>query len=127
MTEKVPEKNRGIISALKATKYSMQGIVHAFCQEAAFRQELIGAIILTPTAFFLPISITFKAIIAITHMVILCVELLNSAIEAVVDKASPEYHILAKNAKDMASAAVFFSLLTATIAWGCAIYSIWHP
>ena len=73
---------------------------------------------------FLPLSFVWKGLLFFATAAILVVELLNSAIESVVDLASPEYHLLAKRAKDLGSAAVFISIVIAVVLWGSAIFII---
>ncbi len=114
----------GLKRIFLAIGYSLDGLKHATSKEPAFQQELIFLGIVTFISVFSPFSIAFKISITISHLFILLVELLNSAIEAIVDKASPEYHILAKQSKDMASSAVFLSFLISIIVWGYAIYEI---
>ena len=116
----------GLKRIFLAIGYSLDGLKHATSKEPAFQQELIFLGIMTFISVFTPFSIAFKISITISHLFILLVELLNSAIEAIVDKASPEYHILAKHSKDMASSAVFLSFLISIIVWGYAIYEIMH-
>lgn len=116
----------GISRVFKATGYSMQGLKAAWQGEAAFRQELMLAIIAIPFAFIVAQTILqFVFLLVITGLVVV-VELLNSAIEAVVDKASPEFHELAGKAKDMGSAAVFIMLVLITIAWVGVIAENWN-
>ena len=78
----------------------------------------------TGWSLFLPISLLWKGLLFFATTSVLIVELLNSSIESVVDLASPEYHILAKRAKDLGSAAVLVSIVVAVILWGGAIYTI---
>ena len=101
----------------RAFFYSCQGIAAAFRYESAFRQEALLAIILLPAALWLDVASTAKALLIMTVMLVLIVELLNSAVEAVVDRVSVELHPLAKRAKDIASAAVFLSLATVVMVW----------
>ena len=104
-----------------AIGYSLDGLKHATSKEAAFQQEIVFLGVMTFIAVLTSFPVAFKVLIVISHLFILLVELLNSAIEAIVDKASPEYHILAKQSKDMASSAVFLSFLISIIIW---IYAI---
>jgi diacylglycerol kinase (ATP) len=97
--------------------YSIDGFKAAFRHEDAFRQETLVAIFLLPLAFWFGKTGLEKALLAGSVLLVLVVELLNSGIEAVVDKASPESNELAKRAKDMGSAAVLFTLLIALIVW----------
>ena len=121
--ENKPPVRTGIARILYAFVYSFHGYKETFINEAAFRQELFLFIVLLPVIFFLNVSIIFKAILFLANMIILIVELLNSAIETIVDMISPEYHNLAKRAKDIGSAAVNASFILATVLWGIAIYA----
>ncbi len=118
----VPEKKGGLTRIIRAWKFSFHGFIHAIKNEAAFRQEYIASIILVPIALFLPISVELKMILIGSHFLVMITELLNSAIEAVVDLVSPEYHDLAKQAKDMGSLAVLISIKFLVICWAVAIY-----
>jgi diacylglycerol kinase (ATP) len=89
----------------------------AFQHEDAFRQEVLLAVILIPAALFMPASGTGKALMIAAVLLVLVVELLNSAVEAAVDRISLENHRLAKRAKDIGSAAVFLSLLNVPAVW----------
>jgi diacylglycerol kinase (ATP) len=115
---------QGFSRILAAGLYSADGFQAAWKNEEAFRQELVLFILLLPALYFLPVSLLIKGLLLAVNVLVLIVELLNSGIEAIVDLASPEFHILAKRAKDMGSAAVFLSLLLASILWGGAIFSI---
>jgi diacylglycerol kinase (ATP) len=101
----------------KAFFYSMAGLKAAFAHEAAFRQEVFLAALLIPVALFLPASGVGKALMIGAILVVLIVELLNSAVESVVDRVSLEHHPLAKRAKDTGSAAVFVSLVNVPVIW----------
>ncbi|MBU3614981.1 diacylglycerol kinase [Polynucleobacter sp. Latsch14-2] len=109
--------NRGLTRAWHAAKNSWCGIVYAFKEESAFRQELSLLVLLMPTALLLPISHLEKAILASSLILILVVELLNSSVEAAIDRISFEHHDLSKRAKDFGSAAVMLALLIATLLW----------
>lgn len=104
--------------------YSAQGLAAVFKSEAAFRQELILFLLLLPVLYFLPISFVFKIVLISANTAVLIVEILNSAIEAVVDLVSPEFNAYAKRAKDMGSAAVFLSLLLTGLLWLSALLSL---
>jgi len=125
MTEK-PKRRSGINRILYAFTYTFNGLRYAIMNEAAFRQELVVFIIALIAMLFMPVSDIVKLLLFITSIIILIVELLNSAIEAVVDKASPEYNELAKQAKDMGSAAVFLSFTAAGVVWIYAIIQIFR-
>lgn len=104
-----------------AFRYSLSGLRFAVTRETAFIQELCIYVILLVVLFFLPLSITFKCILFFANSIVLVAELLNSAVEAIVDIASPDYHDLAKQAKDIGSAAVLVSIMTAAALWVFAI------
>lgn len=112
----------GIPRILDATKYSWQGLKGAWISEAAFRQELVLAIILVPLAFVLGQTTAEIAILLLTLGVVLMAELANSAIEAVVDRIGSERHHLSGRAKDIGSAMVFIALLFTGIVWGTICY-----
>ena len=96
---------------------SLAGLRAAIQHEDAFRQEVLVACILIPLAIFLPVSALGKAMMVASVLLVLIIELLNSAIEAAVDHASLDHHPLAKRAKDIASAAVLLSLLNVVSVW----------
>jgi diacylglycerol kinase (ATP) len=122
MTSPSPFKGKtGLRRIWNALFYSIDGFRAAFRHEDAFRQEALLAAILLPLGFWLGKTGVERALLSGTVLLILVVELLNSGIEAVVDKASPEAHELAKRAKDMGSAAVLLSLLNALIIWSCVL------
>ncbi|MDC9499626.1 MULTISPECIES: diacylglycerol kinase [unclassified Pseudoalteromonas] len=112
----------GIKRIFKATYCSYLGFKAAFIEEAAFRQELLLSIILLPISFWLASSALHWALLVSTLLIILIVELLNSAIEALTDRVSTERHVLSGRAKDMGSAAVTLSLMILTIVWGASLY-----
>ena len=101
--------------------YSLAGLRVAYQEEAAFRQEVWLALVLVPTALLLPLPLMDRAFLVAAMLVVLAMELLNSAVEAVVDLASPDFHPLAKKAKDVGSAAVLVSLVILAIGWLCAL------
>ena len=118
MTSPSPFKGKtGLRRIWNAFFYSFDGLKAALRHEDAFRQEVLLAAILLPLAFWLGETGVEKALLSGSVLLVLMVELLNSGIEAVVDKASPEAHELAKRAKDMGSAAVMLTLLNALIVW----------
>ena len=120
----VPSKKTGLTRLWAAFLNSFNGLRFAVKNEEAFRQEIVLYVLLLILLFFLPISIPFKTILFVANTIVLLVELLNSAIEAIVDMVSPEYNELAKYAKDLGSAAVLVSLTLAIVLWGFAVYSI---
>lgn len=107
----------GLKRVWNAFFYSMAGFSAAYKNEDAFRQEVLLALILIPLALYLPASGVGKAIMIGSVLLVLMVELLNSAIEATVDRVSIELHPLAKRAKDIGSAAVFVALANVAIVW----------
>lgn len=107
----------GLRRILSATRNSLDGFVAAFRHEDAFRQELIMAAVLVPLALWLGANGFERAVLVASVLLVLIVELLNSAVEATVDRISFENHLLAKRAKDIGSAAVMLSLATAGIVW----------
>lgn len=107
----------GLLRIVNALRYSMQGFGHALRHEAAFRQELVLVIPALCAIVFLPVSAVEKIILLAASLLVLIVELLNSAIEAVVDRVSTEQHPLAGRAKDLGSAAVFLALTVMGVAW----------
>ena len=113
---------QGLTRLFNALGYSRDGIAAAWKNEAAFREEVILAAVAIPLAFYLGKTGVERALLVGSIIFILIVEILNSAVEAVVDKASPEKHDLAKRAKDMGSAAVLFSLINAALIWACVLW-----
>lgn len=118
-----PHKGKtGLARIRNALFHSLDGLRAAVRHEDAFRQEVLAAAILVPAAFFLPASGAGRALMIGSVLLVLIVELINSAIEAVVDRASPEDHPLAKRAKDVASAAVFLSLVNVPVIWALVLF-----
>jgi diacylglycerol kinase (ATP) len=115
---------KGLVRLWNALGYSSEGLAAAWRNEAAFRQELLLAVIAIPLAFYLAKSGVERALMVGSIILVLIVEILNSGLEAVVDKASPEKHELAKRAKDMGSAAVLLSLLNAATIWACLLWPV---
>jgi diacylglycerol kinase (ATP) len=107
----------GFKRIVDATGYTLKGLRAAWRNESAFRQESMLAVVLAPLAFWLGRSALEIGFLIATLAFVLTTELLNSAIEAVVDRASPELNELAGRAKDMGSAAVFVSLVTVLVTW----------
>ncbi len=103
--------------------YSMNGFKAAWRNEAAFRQEMLVVVIGTVTALSMKISAFEKLMLVAVLVFVLVVELINSAIEAVVDRISLEQHPLSKNAKDLGSAAVALAIGIAAAAWGVVLFN----
>lgn len=116
------EKNKGFTRVYKAMYYSYKGFRACFINEAAFRQELTLACVLIPLAFWLPVTKMERIAMVSVVVLVLIVELLNSGIEAVVDRIGYEKHELAGRAKDMGSAAVLISLILWAYVWGSIIF-----
>jgi diacylglycerol kinase (ATP) len=119
MTEPVsPFKGRtGVQRVLNAARYSWAGLAAAFRHEDAFRQEAFLALLLIPLALYLGDSGIERALMIGAVLAVLIVELLNSALEAAVDRISLEHHPLIKRAKDMGSAAVMIALVNVVVVW----------
>lgn len=107
----------GLKRLINAFGYSIEGFKSAFKNEDAFRQELILAIILIPTGILIGENSFQKALLVSSILAVLIVELLNSGIEATVDRISLEKNSLAKRAKDIGSAAVFLTIINAILTW----------
>jgi len=119
-----PFKGRtGLDRVLRATGYSLAGLKTAYRGESAFRQEAWFAAVMLPAAFWVGRSWAEVTLLAGSVLLVLIVELLNSGIEAAIDRVSFEWHDLSKRAKDLASAAVFLSLMLCGSVW-CA--ALWH-
>jgi len=112
----------GLTHAWRATGIALQGLRAAWQHEDAFRQEVLVAVIAIPAALLLPASSLGKAMMIASILLVLIVELLNSALETAVDHTSLERHPLAKRAKDVASAAVFLSIANALVVWGLVLF-----
>lgn len=113
-----PHKGKtGLTRIWNAFLYSLDGLRAAFRHEDAFRQEVLFSLVLIPAALLVPASGTGKALMIGAVLLVLIVELLNSAVEAAVDRISLENHQLAKRAKDIGSAAVMLSLVNVPVVW----------
>lgn len=110
--------NRGLTRAWHAMKNSLNGFRVAIREESAFRQELTLAAILVPCGIFVPVSPVERAALLASVLLVLMVELLNSSVEAAIDRISLERHELSKRAKDFGSAAVMVALLVCVLTWG---------
>lgn len=115
----------GLNRLVHAFTYSIEGLRAAYVGESAFRQEFWVSIVLLPASFWVGRGWTEIALLAGSVMLVLIVELLNSSIEAVVDRVSLELHPLSKRAKDIASAAVLLSVSSCTVLWTCALWHRW--
>lgn len=118
-----PHKGRtGLRRLWNALFYSIDGFRAAFRHEDAFRQEVMLAAVLLPLALLLPVPGIGKALMLASVLLVLIVELVNSAVEATVDRISLENHQLAKRAKDIGSAAVFVSLVNLAAVWALVLF-----
>lgn len=111
------QKNTGFKRIRLAGVYAFNGIRAALHHEAAFRQELLLALIVLPVAFWLDVSRAERILLVLVTVLVLIVELMNSAVEAVVDRVGSEHHLLSGRAKDMGSGAVLVSLLLWVYVW----------
>lgn len=118
-TESPFKGKTGLTRIWNAFKYSLDGLRAAYKHEDAFRQEVLLAIILIPTALLSHTGGVEKAMLIASVLLVLIVELVNSAVEATVDRISLEQHRLAKRAKDIGSASVLITLLNLALVWGC--------
>jgi len=108
----------GVTRLVRAFGYSCQGFLACYRHEAAFRQEVLVSLIVVPLGLWLGADRVERALLVGSWLLVLIVELLNSAIEATVDRFGPEQHKLSGRAKDIASASVFASISLAAIVWG---------
>lgn len=109
---------RGLRRLIDAAGYSAAGLAVAWRGEEAFRQEVLMAVVLVPLALWLGQSNLERLLLVASWLVVMIVEILNTAVEATVDRISDEQHRLSGQAKDLGSAAVFLSLLLAALVWG---------
>jgi diacylglycerol kinase (ATP) len=110
---------------LMATVWSLQGLRAAWLHESSFRLEVYLFVILAPLGWWLGANGVERALLVGALLLVLCVELLNSAIEAVIERYGPEHHLLAGRAKDMGSAAVFVAMLNVLLVWGAILAPRW--
>ena len=115
--------NTGIMRAVRAARFSAQGFVHAWRHESAFRQELAIGIVLTPIAVWLGQTTYERVLLIACLLLVLIVELLNSAVEAAIDRFGDEHHELSGRAKDFGSAAVALSLALVLLVWSAVAWS----
>ena len=110
-------QKKGLVRIFNAYKYSMKGFKAGIENEAAIRQELVLAAIMTVAAFFIFNSAVDLVLLVVTPWIVVITELLNSAVEAVVDRIGSEFHELSGRAKDLGSAAVFVALGVTLFTW----------
>jgi diacylglycerol kinase (ATP) len=117
LATKSSPKHKGFKRIVAATKYSFHGLKLAAQTESAFKQELIASLVLIPLAIWLGDSSIEQSLLISSVVFVMIVELLNTAVEAVVDRVSPDFHELSRQAKDLGSAAVFLSISLASLVW----------
>ena len=118
-------ENRGLLRAWRALGYSLKGLRAGYRHESAFRQEAMIALAVVPLGLWLGEGAVEKLLLAGSWILVLIVELLNSAVEAAIDRFGPEHNELSGRAKDLGSAAVFLSILLALLAWGLWLGGPW--
>lgn len=116
---------RGPARILKAAGWSMQGLRAAWLHESSFRLEIYLFVLLAPLGWWLGDNGVERALLIGSMLLVLSVELLNSAIEAVIERYGPEHHELAGRAKDMGSAAVFVLMMNVLLCWGSILVPRW--
>ncbi|WP_284212998.1 diacylglycerol kinase [Comamonas jiangduensis] len=118
----IQKQRRGFSRIWHAGRYSVQGLVAAIQESAAFRQETLLAVLLVPASFWLGQTWVETALLAAVVVLVLVAELLNTGIEAAIDRIGPEWHALSKMAKDVGSGAVLLCLLLCGGVWAAALY-----
>jgi diacylglycerol kinase (ATP) len=119
--------NTGIKRIVHATFFSIAGLRAAWRNEAAFRQECMLALVLTPTAFWLGRNAVERSLLIASVWLVLIVELLNTAVESIVDRVGTDHHRLSGQAKDQGSAGVFVSLMLMLLIWLLVIWERFGP
>jgi len=109
--------NKPKYTLFKNASYALDGLVHAIKNETSFKLELLVALVVFPAIYFFPFEFIYKLILIITYFMIMIAELLNSAVENVVDLVTTEIHPLAKAAKDIGATAVLFTVILHIICW----------
>lgn len=122
-THRLVPGQTGIKRIFSALRYSLQGFRSAFQNEEAFRQEIFASILIIPLALYFGDNGLERALLIAVWMLVMVVELLNSGIEAVVDRVGAEYHALSGIAKDVGSAAVLLSLINFALVWLLVLFS----
>lgn len=112
------ERRTGLSRVVHATLFSVAGLKAAWMNEAAFRQEVLLCVVLIPASFWVGETAVERSLLIGACLLVLIVELINSAVEAIVDRVSSERHELSGRAKDLGSAAVLIALVLAAIVWG---------
>ena len=125
--ERLKSTGYGPARVLKALGYSLSGLRGAWQREAAFRQEVIAALALVPLSLFARVTWLEHALLIATVLLVMLVELVNSSIEAIVDRISMERHPLSGHAKDAGSAAVLVACVIAAVVWGAILVPVYWP
>ncbi|WP_127958658.1 diacylglycerol kinase [Serratia microhaemolytica] len=119
-------KTKGLMRIVKASGYSYQGLLAAWRYEAAFRQELLMAVLAVLLAFWLDVDSVTRILLIGSVWLVVVVEMINCAIEAVVDRIGTEQHELSGRAKDMGSAAVLLTIVLALVVWVILLWQHWR-
>ncbi len=109
--------NKPKYTLFKNASYALDGLVHAFKHETSFKLELLVALFVFPAIYFFPFELIYKFVLVITYFLIMIAELLNSAVENVVDLVTKDIHPLAKSAKDIGATAVLFAVILHILCW----------
>lgn len=125
MADEIGHLPRGPARMLKAARWSLQGLRAAWLHESSFRLEVYLLLVLAPLALWLGQDGVERALLLGSCLLVLAVELLNSAVEAVIERYGPEHHELAGRAKDMGSAAVFVTMLNVLMVWALVLLPRW--
>ena len=115
-------KEKGLRRLVKASGYSISGLKAAWREEEAFRMECVLTLVMIPAGFWIGADAVQKSLLVGTCLLVLLTELLNAAVETIVDRIGPEHHELSGRAKDMGSAAVLISLILALVVWGLIVH-----
>jgi diacylglycerol kinase (ATP) len=121
LTESPFKGKTGMVRILHAFFNSIAGLEDAWRHESAFRQEILLAIVLIPAACWIPVSAVERALLIGTVLLVMIVELLNTSVEAAIDRISFDQHSLSKRAKDIGSAAVFMALVLLAVVWALVV------
>ena len=125
--ESLKSTGYGPARVLKALGYSLSGLRGAWQREAAFRQEVIAAVVLVPLSYFARVTWLEHALLVASVLLVLLIELVNSSIEAIVDRVSMERHPLSGHAKDAGSAAVLVACIIAAVVWAAILLPVYWP
>jgi len=115
--------NKPKYNLFKNTQYALDGLIHAYKTEVSFKLELLISFIVFPAIYLSPFELWMKAILIFTYFLIMIIELVNSALENVVDLVTKEIHPLAKSAKDIGATAVMFTIILHITCWGIFIFA----